>query len=169
MKDQGAFEDWKISWRLGWLMHRRSSFVKLVLLGWLWVASSSLPVAAGPVIGAGDKLREFDFWVNRDFEWFEENIPLLDSPDRELDRTYYYRWELVTRHLVYASPGTGYVFTEFANRPFWSGAYGTIACPAGMQIDDVRWLANPRYVRDYMRFWMRHPGAQPAQLFLLGG
>ncbi len=133
----------------------------MVLLGWLWAAFSFLPVSAGPVIEAGEKLREFDFWMNRDFEWFAENIPMLDSPDRELDLTYYYRWELVTRHLVYAGPGTGYVFTEFANRPFWSGAYGTISCPAGMQIDDVRWLSNPRYVRDYMRFWMRHPGAQP--------
>lgn len=114
-----------------------------------------------PIISAEEKLQEFNFWVNRDFEWFGDHIPLLDSPDRELDRTYYYRWELVTRHLVYASPETGYVFTEFANRPFWSGAYGTISCPAGMQIDDVRWLSNPRYVRDYMRFWMRHPGAQP--------
>lgn len=135
--------------------------IKTIISGWVLIAFHSIRVLAGPVIEAEEKLGDFNFWVNRDFDWFGEHIPLMDSPDRELDRTYYYRWELVTRHLVYAAPGTGYVFTEFANRPFWSGAYGTISCPAGMQIDDVRWLANPRYVRDYMRFWMRHPGAQP--------
>ena len=106
-------------------------------------------------------LERQDFWVNRDFEWFESHIPFLETPDKEIDTTYYYRWELVTRRLVYGDPNTGYVFTEFSNRPFWSGAYGTIACPAGLQIDDLRWLRNPRYVRDYMRYWMRHPGAQP--------
>ena len=102
-----------------------------------------------------------DFLVNRDCAWFESNIPFLDTPDAEINKTYYYRWELVTRHLVYGHPNCGYAFTEFANRPSWSGAYGTISCPAGMQINDVRWLEDPRYVRDYLHFWMRHPGAQP--------
>ena len=121
-----------------------------------------LPVLAGasPVLDKRQLLERQDFWINRDFEWFEQHIPFIDSPDKELDTSYYYRWELVTRHIVYANPETGYVFTEFANRPFWSGAYGTISCPAGMQIDDIRWLRDPRFARDYMRFWMQHPGAQ---------
>ena len=102
-----------------------------------------------------------DFLVNRDFAWFESNIPFLDTPEAEINKTYYYRWELVTRHLVYGHPNHGYAFTEFANRPGWSGAYGPISCPVGMQINDVRWLGDPRYVRDYLHFWMRHPGAQP--------
>lgn len=106
-------------------------------------------------------LEKQDFWVNQDFDWYEKNIPFFDSPDEEINTTYYYRWELVTRHFVYGSPNHGYAFTEFANRPFWSGAYGTIACPAGHQIYEVRWLSEPRYVRDYLRFWVRHPGAQP--------
>ena len=121
----------------------------------------STTAVSATILDAENTLKKQDFWVNRDFDWFAKNIPLIDSPDKELDTTYYYRWELVTRHIVYANPNTGYVFTEFANRPFWSGAYGTISCPAGMQFDDIRWLADPRYARDYMRFWMRHPGAQP--------
>jgi hypothetical protein len=121
---------------------------------------SCVPLTAA-VLDAGRELAGQTFWINRDFDWFAARIPLLDTPDPELDTTYYYRWELITRHLVYAHPDTGYVFTEFANRPFWSGAYGTISCPAGLQIDDIRWLSDPRFARDYMRFWMRHPGAQP--------
>lgn len=118
-------------------------------------------VSAEPVLDARSLFEAQNFRVNQDFDWFEQNVPLLDTPDAELNTTYYYRWELVTRHLVYGNPNSGYAFTEFANRPFWSGAYGTISCPAGLQINDVRWLRDPRYARDYVRFWMRHPGAQP--------
>lgn len=117
--------------------------------------------AAEPVLDHRKLLEAQDFWYNKDFQWYEENIPFLDSPDAEINTTYYYRWELVTRHFIYGSPNTGYAFTEFANRPFWSGAYGTIACPAGHHIYEARWLHNQRYVRDYLRFWMTHPGAQP--------
>jgi hypothetical protein len=116
---------------------------------------------ANPILDAQQLLQAQTFWVNKDFDWYENNIPIFDSPDAEINTTYYYRWELVTRHFVYGNPNTGYAFTEFANRPPWSGAYGTISCPAGLQINDVRWLQDPRYVRDYLRFWMRNPGAQP--------
>ena len=121
----------------------------------------AFPDARGGLIDKRGQLEAQDFWVNRDFEWFENNIPFFDCPDEEINTTYYYRWELVTRHFVYGNPNYGYALTEFSNRPFWSGAYGSIACPAGHQINEVRWLNNPRYVRDYVRFWMRHPGAQP--------
>lgn len=116
---------------------------------------------AKPILNHRKLLEAQDFWYNRDFEWYEKNIPFLDSPDEEINTTYYYRWELVTRHFIYGNPNSGYAFTEFANRPFWSGAYGTIACPAGHQIYEARWLHDPRYVRDFLRFWMEHPGAQP--------
>jgi len=129
------------------------------LLPFLMVSTSAL--AEKPVLDARKFLSAQDFWTNRDSEWFENNIPIFDCPDSEINTTYYYRWELVTRHLVYGNPNSGYAFTEFSNRPFWSGAYGTISCPAGHQITEVRWLRNPRYVRDFVRFWMRHPGAQP--------
>lgn len=114
-----------------------------------------------PVLNAQQTLAKQTFLVNRDFEWFAQNIPFFDCPDEEITKTYYYRWELVTRHLVYGNANTGYAVTEFANRPFWSGAYGTIACPSGHQIYEMRWLQDPRFVRDYVRFWLRDPGAQP--------
>ena len=63
--------------------------------------------------------------------------------------------------MTYGSPNSGYSFTEFIDRPFWSGAYGAISCPAGHQLYEVRWLRDPRYARDYSRYWFRTPGAQP--------
>ncbi|HEX6986787.1 MAG TPA: glycosyl hydrolase family 65 protein, partial [Planctomycetaceae bacterium] len=34
-------------------------------------------------------------------------------------------------------------------------------CPAGHQLYEVRWLRDPRYARDYLRYWFRTPGAEP--------
>lgn len=111
-----------------------------------------------------DKLAQLEhesFWVNRDFDWYAANVPFFECPDAAITTTYYYRWELVTRHLCYGAPDTGYTFTEFANRPFWSGRYGAIACPSGHQLYEIRWLRDPVYARDYLRYWFHTPGAQP--------
>jgi hypothetical protein len=101
------------------------------------------------------------FWDNRDWDWYKANIPFFECPDADIQTTYYYRWELLTKHSTYGSPLSGYSFTEFIDRPFWSGAYGAISCPAGHQLYEARWLRDPRYARDYARYWFRTPGAQP--------
>lgn len=111
-----------------------------------------------------DKQRQLDaqtFWDNRDWDWYQRHIPFFECPDAELTTTYYYRWELLTKHLTYGSPNSGYSFTEFIDRPFWSGAYGAISCPAGHQLYEARWLREPRFAQDYARYWFRTPGAQP--------
>lgn len=101
------------------------------------------------------------WWDNRDAEWFAARIPMFESPDTAIDATYYYRWELVTKHLVYGSPETGYTLTEFIDRPFWSGTYGAISCPLGHQLDEIRWLKDRRIIEDFARYWFETPGAQP--------
>ena len=98
---------------------------------------------------------------NRDIDWFAARIPAFESPDSAIEATYYYRWELVTKHLTYGSPKTGYTFTEFIDRPFWSGEYGAISCPLGHQFAEVRWLDDRDIVSDFARYWFEAPGAQP--------
>ena len=105
--------------------------------------------------------QEQDWWDNRDFDWYQQQIPFFECPDKDIQTTYYYRWELLTKHLTYASPNSGYSFTEFIDRPFWSGAYGAIACPAGHQLYEARWLRSPRIANDYTKYWFHTPGAQP--------
>ncbi|MGH7592995.1 MAG: MGH1-like glycoside hydrolase domain-containing protein, partial [Gemmatimonadales bacterium] len=101
-------------------------------------------------------------WLdNRDFGWYEMHIPFFESPDADIDATYYYRWDLVTKHLTYGSPQSGYTFSEFIDRPFWSGAYGAISCPVGHQMYEIRWLKDRRIVEDFARYWFDTPGAQP--------
>jgi hypothetical protein len=88
---------------------------------------------AAQVVDKQALLEAQTFWDNRDFDWYKANIPFFDCPDAEINTTYYYRWELVTKHICYGSPNSGYSLTEFANRPSWSGAYGSISCPSGLR------------------------------------
>ena len=117
--------------------------------------------AQAQVLNKQEMLQRFDFWDNQDWDWYVDNIPFFECPDNDITLTYYYRWELITKHLTYGSPNTGYLFTEFIDRPFWSGAYGAISCPAGHQLYEARWLRSPRIAQDYSRYWLRTPGAQP--------
>ncbi len=138
---------------------RPHEFLKrLLILGAILL--SATPSAAA-VLPARKLLDRETFWDNQDRDWFLQNIPFFECSDADLTTTYYYRWELVTKHLTYGSPNTGYTFTEFIDRPFWSGTYGAISCPAGHQLYEVRWLRDPRYASDYARYWFRTPGAQP--------
>src|SRR5262245_21818977 len=140
-------------------MGRSSRFLPLFLaLSALLGAGSR---ARGQVLDKQKLLDAQTFWDNRDWDWYRQTIPFFECPDADIMTTYYYRWEVVTKHLTYGSPNTGYVFTEFIDRPFWSGTYGAISCPAGHQIYEARWLRDPRYARDYLRYWFHTPGAQP--------
>ena len=128
------------------------------------IVLAALLVSPNLFAGVLDKQKLLDaqtFWDNRDWDWYKQNIPFFECPNADIQTTYYYRWELLTKHLTYGSPNTGYVFTEFIDRPFWSGTYGAISCPAGHQLYEARWLRDPRYVRDYSRYWFHTPGAQP--------
>ena len=116
---------------------------------------------AGPLLDRDAVLQRQAWWDNRDWDWYKASIPFFESPSPEIDATYYYRWEVVTKHLTYGSPATGYTFTEFIDRPFWSGAFGAISCPLGHQFYEVRWLKNRRIIEDFARYWFETPGAEP--------
>jgi len=124
-------------------------------------AAGAAPDAPPRLPDPRDLIARETFWDNRDSDWFVEHVPSFECPDADLQTTWWYRFELLTKHLTYGSPGTGYVFTEFLDRPFWSGAYGAISCPAGHQLAEARWLRKPAIARDYARYWVTHPGAQP--------
>ena len=130
-----------------------------LLLGAILLAAA--PAGVAEILDKQKSLDAQTFWDNRDWDWYKANIPFFECPDADIVTTYYYRWELITKHLTYGSPNSGYSFTEFIDRPFWSGAYGAISCPAGHQLYELRWLNDARFVRDYSHYWFRTPGAQP--------
>ncbi len=132
-----------------------------IVLSHLLLDSPLASTADAQVLDAKSQFQRQTFWVNRDWDWYANNIPLFECPDEDITTTWYYRWELMTRHLTYGSPNSGYSFTEFIDRPFWSGAYGAISCPAGHQLYEARWMRTPTVANDYSRYWFRTPGAQP--------
>ena len=137
------------------------SIIRIVFAIFLVAGIADTREASAQVLDKQQQLEAQTFWDNRDWDWYAEQIPFFECPDADITTTYYYRWELLTKHLTYGSPNSGYSFTEFIDRPFWSGAYGAISCPAGHQLYEARWLRQPRIARDYLKYWFRTPGAQP--------
>lgn len=118
-------------------------------------------LATAQVLNKQASLNKFSFWENKDWSWYKENIPFLETPDKDIDMTYYYRWDMMTLHLVYGSKASGYTVTEFIDRPWWAGRYGAISCSVSQHIYDMRWMRDQAIVKDYARYWFNTPGAQP--------
>jgi hypothetical protein len=78
--------------------------------------SQITPEPRNQVLQIQQAFDRYDFWDNRDSNWFGWQIPLFECPDRDLTEIYYYRWELVTKHLVYGSPIDGYASVDEVSR-----------------------------------------------------
>ncbi len=87
------------------------------------------------------------------------NIPRFSCPEREFERTYYFRWWTFRKHIVRTPEG--YVITEFLPAVPWAGKYNTIDCAAGHHAREARWLADPRIAAEYEDFWLRPGGGEP--------
>ncbi len=90
------------------------------------------------------------------YEWLKNEIPIFTCPDKELERTYYFRYWTYRKHLK--KTDEGYVITEFLPDVAWSGKYNTINAPFGHQLYEGRWMKNSnKYLRDYIKFFLNHP------------
>lgn len=117
-----------------------------------------------------DKLRRYvdDFnsndqelysqYVSNDqaMQFLQENVPLFDCPDKDIEQTYYFRWWTYRKHLKHTPDG--FVITEFLPQVSWSGKHNTISCAAGHHLYEGRWLRNPKFLDDYSTFWFRRGG-----------
>ncbi|ODN03661.1 Beta-L-arabinobiosidase [Orchesella cincta] len=92
-------------------------------------------------------------------QWYKDNIPFVEVPDRQIEEVYYYRFSSHKRHLRYSVPGVGYTVTEFVHKVGYSQKFDTINAAAGHHIYESRWLRNPRYSEDYINFWSREGAA----------
>src|SRR5215204_4178271 len=121
--------------------------------------------AAQPKVLAFDKLKSYTEYFNsidseyavnlvpnaKAYDWLSQNIPLFDSPDSVLERTYYYRWWAMRKHLKQTPDG--YVFTEFITSVNHAGKHNTVSSALGHHIYEGRWLQNPDYLKQYISFW----------------
>lgn len=85
------------------------------------------------------------------WDWMLENIPWFECPDKEIEEIYYYRWWVYRKHIRHTPKG--YVITEFLPEVGHAQKYNTIACAAGLHIEEGRWLRNREYISDYIKFW----------------
>lgn len=90
-------------------------------------------------------------------QFLKENIPYFSCPDKELEKTYYFRWWTFRKHIKRTPEG--FVITEFLPDVPWAGKYNTINCPAGHHFYEGRWLHDQKYIKDYAYFWFRGGGA----------
>ncbi len=91
------------------------------------------------------------------FSFLRDNIPLLACPDKDIERTYYFRWWTYRKHIK--KTPDGFVITEFLPPVGWAGKHNTINCPAGHHFYEGRWLHDAVYLDDYALFWFRKGGA----------
>jgi len=94
------------------------------------------------------------------YAFLKENIPLFECPEKDFERTYYFRWWTYRKHVKETL--AGYVVTEFLPEVSWSSKHNTISCPAGHHFYEGRWLHSPEYLDDYATFWLRK-GGEPRQ------
>jgi hypothetical protein len=92
------------------------------------------------------------------WEWFKENIPWLDVPNKEFEQIYYFRWYSFQKHIKQTP--YGFVIDEFLYDVPWAGRYNTISAAAGHHLREARWLRNPVYANEYANFWLS-PAGEP--------
>jgi len=99
------------------------------------------------------------------------NCPRFACPDKDIERTYYFRWWTFRKHLKRSEEGKvksekgRWVVTEFLPKVEWSGKDNTIVCPAGHHLREGRWLRDPQIVEDDARFWLSDPEATHRWLY----
>src|SRR5690349_14044063 len=93
--------------------------------------------------------------------WFQQNIPLFECPDREVEEIYYFRWWSYRKHIKQTP--AGFVVTEFLKPVRHAGVYNTISCAFGHHLAEGRWLRDQRFLDDYTPYWFRgnHEKPQP--------
>ena len=96
------------------------------------------------------------------WDWMKSNIPFFSCPDPDIELTYYYRWWAFRKHIE--KTPAGYILTEFLKPVKHATTYNAISCAAALHINEGRWLRDPGYLDDYIRFWLRggeNGGLQP--------
>ncbi|WP_073180839.1 MGH1-like glycoside hydrolase domain-containing protein [Flagellimonas flava] len=100
-----------------------------------------------------DDLYESDSYVANDkaWAWLRGQIPLFECPDSTIEKTYYFRWWTLRKHIKKSKES--FVMTEFLPEVPWAGPENTIVCPVGHQYNEFRWFHETSYLDDYSRFW----------------
>lgn len=77
-------------------------------------------------------------------QWWADNVPYLDTPEDNIDKTLYYRWWLMRFNFLDADiPGNDYQFPTAMEGVL--GYNNSIVLTTGMFIDDLKYFRDPIY------------------------
>lgn len=93
------------------------------------------------------------------WQWMQKNIPLLETPDKNFEEIFYFRWWTLRKHIKETEQG--FVFTEFLVPRSYADKYNLISSGLGHHIYESRWLHNKKYMDDNLRIWYRGNNGQP--------
>ncbi|WNV86859.1 MGH1-like glycoside hydrolase domain-containing protein [Umezawaea sp. Da 62-37] len=141
------------------------ALVAATAIGIPGAAATSSPAAPPmyPEIGRGTHLFDHGEQLAGFVEpaWYEANIPFVDLPDQTIEDTYYYRWRTYKEALKYTGPDDGWIVSEFLGPVGYSAPNGGIVAAAGHHVYEGRWLRDPRYLDDYLDYWLKGSGSGP--------
>ncbi|MDT0344510.1 Ig-like domain-containing protein [Streptomyces litchfieldiae] len=93
--------------------------------------------AASPDAAHRDHVREYN-------RWWVENLPFIDIPDDNIEKTLYYRWWLLRYNYLDADiPGSDYQFPTSMEGVL--GYNNSIVLTTGMFVEDLKYLRDPAY------------------------
>ena len=161
-------------------MREKNVHAKIVGLAFLFMFSlnaSAAIYAHNPIVLKADSFEHYvDAFNENDeelyvrhisnemaWEFIKANIPLFECPDKDIERTYYFRWWTYRKHIK--NTPDGFVITEFLPEVPWAGKHNTISCPAGHHFYEGRWLHDAKYLNDYAVFWFRGGGSPRSYSF----
>ena len=90
------------------------SLITLLLCG---VAAAQDPIRPYPLPDSFLKTTNFldhaSYVKNFDDpQWYLDNIPFVDFPEKHIQDVYYYRTSVIKRHIKFGHEGQGWLFTE---------------------------------------------------------
>ena len=97
--------------------------------------------------------------------WYKEQIPFFECPDEEINTTYYYRWELITKHLTLWLADHRLRLHRIHRPAVLVGPVWRNQLPGRSPALRGALAAAPRIARDYLRYWFQTPGAQPRNAY----
>ena len=90
-------------------------------------------------------------------EFLYPQLPLIDLPDKIIEKVYYYRWWTLRKQLK--STPHGHIFTEFLPSVGWAGPYNSINGAVGHHLREARWMRDPDgYIKEFISFWLDRIG-----------
>lgn len=86
------------------------------------------------------------------WDWMKANVPFFECPDKEVERTYCFRWWTYRKHI--RKTQDGWVISEFLPPVGWAGLDNTIPCAPGHHFYEGRWVRDPQILDGYAKFWL---------------